>query len=171
MLYLGMMNSFIYTVWQKRNVLIVILYWMGFDITLWTKPLVNAFQLTIVSDLPLSSIKCSNWADVLFCIVVSTVIVCGTIHYFVVSSSCNVSPDSPESWKFIIYIFLKSYRFRKIQSFMIIYFPSICYLHISIILNLPWICINWGIILMFVVLTNGFVGLFIILLLDPVLGS
>ena len=67
---------------------------MGFDNTLLTQTLGNNFKSIMVSGITISRIKFSNWGDVLFFTIVSNGMVHGTIYFVVVSSSCDLLPDS-----------------------------------------------------------------------------
>ena len=104
---------------------------MDFDSTLGINTLGDFYQLIIVAVTLPSSITFSNQDNILFYILVSTIMVYVTRLCVVVTSSCNFSPDPPQPFKLIIFIFLHFLILRKLHNFTFLYLHRLCIHHVS----------------------------------------
>ena len=93
---------------------------MGFEITLGMNTLGSVYPLIIPAGLLLYSTTFSNHDGVLFCTLVSTIMLHVTRCCVVVTSYFTLSPEFPESCNLIICIFLNVCSFRDIHHFMVI---------------------------------------------------
>ena len=106
---------------------VIIWDWIVFESTLVIHSLGNVYELTIVAFPLLGSITFNNQDYVLFCTVVSNIMVYVTNFCVVVTSSCTSSLESPEYCKLFIWTLLNIFILRNIYNLMVIYLPRICF--------------------------------------------